>query len=397
MSKRYEGASVRPQALVLSPEAAYPAIGGGALRTSSLIDYLARRYNIDVITFREDPADQRTFPADRVRDVLNLHLPHHSKSTMARAARNFRRFLEGKPPLVDRYSGFETQVKQWLDERVYSIVLVEHFWAARYAKLLRDHAERLVLDLHNIESVLQATTAATENWPLSMMFSRFAAAYENMEREWIPQFDDVLVPSADDSAKIVTIAPTARVIVYPNTIARHEQPLVPEEPAIVFSGNLEYHANVSAVQWFGSEIWPHIRQSHPEIEWRLIGKNSEAIHLRVPGMRIIGAVDDAIRAIAATQVAVVPLRSGSGTRFKILEAWAAGRPVVSTTLGAEGLGARGGDHLLIADDPVAFAAAVNLLLADDGMRRRLGANGRKLYLERFTTEAGWRVLDSELF
>jgi glycosyltransferase involved in cell wall biosynthesis len=397
MSKRYEGASVRPQALIISPEAPYPPVGGGPMRTASLIEYFARRYNIDVITFRENDSDQRQFPAERVRDTLTIDLPRHSKSLPARAGRNFHRFLGARPPLLDRYSGFGETIAQWTRERVYSFVVIEHFWCAPYGQILRQNAERLVIDMHNIESTLQETSAESEAWPLSMMFRRFAGAYTDLERELLPQFDDVLVTSPDDARRVLAVTSAPRVTVYPNAIARVDQPDIPEENAIVFSGNLEYHANASAIRWFGESVWPRIRKLHPELEWRLIGRNPESVTLRVPGMNVVGPVDDAVRALAAGRIAVVPLLSGSGTRFKILEAWAAGRAVVSTSLGAEGLGARGGEHLLIADDEVSFAAAIETLLDDEPMRRRLGAHGRKLYLEKFTTESAWRTLDAAGF
>jgi len=92
-------------------------------------------------------------------------------------------------------------------------------------------------------------------------------------------------------------------------------------------------------------------------------------------------------------VCVVPLLSGSGTRFKILEAWAAARAVVSTTLGAEGLGARPGRHLLIADDPAKFAEAIDRLIADADLRENLGEAGRALYLDQYTWPAAWRKLE----
>jgi glycosyltransferase involved in cell wall biosynthesis len=150
------------------------------------------------------------------------------------------------------------------------------------------------------------------------------------------------------------------------------------------------------VRWFRSTIWPGLREKAPGVEWRLIGSNPAGVAAFTGGdarIRVVGPVDDAIPLLAAAKVCVVPLLSGSGTRFKILEAWAAGRAVVSTTLGAEGLGARDGEHLLLADDPDAFAQAVLRLWNDPALRSRLGDAGRALYDQRFTWPAAWRRLD----
>ena len=162
----------------------------------------------------------------------------------------------------------------------------------------------------------------------------------------------------------------------------------------MFSGNLEYHPNMEAVRWFHREIWPLVQEKCPGIEWRLIGRNPEAVEKVVggdPRITLVGPVDDAVRAIACAQVCVVPLLSGSGTRFKILEAWAAGRAVVSTRLGAEGLGARNGEHLLVAEDASSFSQAVARVLKDAELRQKLGAAGRALYLEKFTWPVAWKV------
>jgi glycosyltransferase involved in cell wall biosynthesis len=248
------------------------------------------------------------------------------------------RFLRARPPLFDRYSGFEDQVRRQIRGH-YRVAVIEHFWCAPYGATLRPHADVLVLDLHNVESALARSHAQAVGGLESAAFRRFAAAYERLEREWLPRFDVVLVASEEDRTRIAH----PNVAVYPNALPETPAPHVPESNCIVFSGNLEYHPNVAAVRWFHSRIWPRIRERIPGLEWRLVGRSPAAITHLVRGddrIRITGAVDDAIAELAAAKVCVVPLLSGSGTRFKILEAWAAGRAVVSTTLGAEGLGAR---------------------------------------------------------
>jgi glycosyltransferase involved in cell wall biosynthesis len=217
-----------------------------------------------------------------------------------------------------------------------------------------------------------------------------------MERRWLPRYDRVLVPSAEDAAVVRRLAPDARVAVYPNAIPRSSEPARGDEEAVVFSGNMEYHPNRTAVRYFRREIWPSLRQQAPNVVWRLVGKNPEAIAEFTAGdprIEVAGAVGNAIAELARSRVAVVPLLAGSGTRLKILEAWAAGLPVVSTSIGAEGLGAHDGEHLLIADDPTGFGQATLQLLTRADLRRKLATAGRLLLDKEFTWETAWRNLE----
>jgi len=164
----------------------------------------------------------------------------------------------------------------------------------------------------------------------------------------------------------------------------------------VFSGNMEYHPNRSAVRFFAREVWPRLREQWPRLVWRLVGKNPGAVTEYVAGdprIEVVGPVEDAVSELARSRVAVAPLLAGSGTRLKILEAWAAGVPVVSTTLGAEGLGARDGEHLLLADGAADFTLAVSRLLACTNTRASLAIGGRLLLEKEFTWAAAWRRLD----
>jgi polysaccharide biosynthesis protein PslH len=358
-------------ALFLSPEPPLPGSGGGGLRSASLLEYLRQHYSVEVAGFILRP---------------------HSKSLPAKLLRNSLRLLRGVPPLFDRYSGYADQLAARLGNRQFDLAVIEHFWCAAYAPLLRRHCRTLVLDLHNIESDLAETHARAARWPASWASAHFASAYRDLERQWLPQFDIVLVPSADDARRIQH----PRIIVYPNALPEIPCPNVGEENCIVFSGNLEYHPNIQAVRWFRAEIWPRIRASSPDLEWRLIGRNPEAVARWTSGdprIRVIGPVADAVAEIARAKVAVVPLLSGSGTRFKILEAWAAQRAVVSTAQGAAGLSAIDGQHLLLRESPQSLADAVVALLEDSSRRSSLGHAGRQLYLDRFTWPAAWSELE----
>lgn len=383
---------------MLAPEAPYPLAGGGALRTASLLEYLAQRYEVDLIVFREpDAPDPRaSIPAGVVQRLHVVNLPPNSRGTLARAARNMGRLLRGVPALLDRFAGFEPQVAAAVASANYELAVVEHFWCAPYWDQIAAHSKQTILDLHNIESVLNERCARAERFPISLAYQAFARAYRTVERYWFPRFSLLLAASEHDAATAAGIAPASMIKVYPNAIPMTAQPVQTEQDVIVFSGNFAYQPNISAVRFFRRQIWPYLRERWPKLIWRLVGKNAQAVSRYTnadPRIEVRGAVPDAIEELAAAKVAVVPLLAGSGTRVKVLEAWAAGRPVVSTPMGAEGLPARHGENIMLADGPEPFAEAVSALLSDSQMRRRIGSAGRVTYEEQGTWESAWKKLD----
>jgi glycosyltransferase involved in cell wall biosynthesis len=224
----------------------------------------------------------------------------------------------------------------------------------------------------------------------------FERACLDSERKWLPRFDLLLTTSEEDAQRTCEISPGTRIQVFPNAIPYTEQPQGPEREVIAFSGNFDYHPNIAAVRFFVSQVWPGLRTHWPDLVWRLVGKNSDGVKKLVEGdprIELSGRVDNAVAELAAAKVVVVPLLAGSGTRFKIIEAWAAGRAVVSTRIGAEGLPASDGENILLADEPPDFAAAVSRLLSSPGERARLGRAGRALFESQFTWAAAWNRLD----
>ncbi len=389
---------MRPSALILSPEAPYPMIGGGAIRTASLIEYLARRYSLDLVVFREpgapDPRD--VTPRGLIENLDVLNLPSHSKHLLPRVARNARRLLLGKPPLIERFGGFDRQIAAALSGRRYDLALIEHFWCAPYRPLVAAHARRVVLDLHNVDSALYRILAQTENWPGSFASSLFSSFCVERERYYLPQFSALLVTSDGDAAEVSRAVPGLKSHVYPNALPVMTTPSVPEQNVVAFSGNLEYLPNVTAVRYFSREIWPALRARFPGLVWRIIGKNPEFIAKYVHDderIQVTGPVEDAVKELASALVVVVPLLAGSGTRLKILEAWTAARAVVATSIGAAGLGAIDGEHLILSDTPQTFLEAVSLLIDSPAERTRLARAGHELLDSQFTWPRAWETLE----
>jgi glycosyltransferase involved in cell wall biosynthesis len=390
------------QVLMLSPEAPYPLHGGGAFRTASLLHFFARFAAVDLILLSSSE-EAPELPRGLVRHQNVIRLPHHGKGVAERYARNAGRSIRGVPPLVDRFAGFEQEIAQAVGDRRYDFGIVEHFWCAPYIDQMERFCTKTVLDLHNIESVLHERSAGAdvnggEGKLVRMGHRRFAGAAQRLESMLLPRYSSVLTTSEEDARRVRAIAPAARVYVYPNALPRVDLPQWREFPRVVFSANFEYHPNIDAVRWLAREIWPEVTKRDPELRLRLVGKNDAFIRHLVPdaAIEVTGTVDDARAEIAQARVVIAPLRAGSGTRLKILEAWAAGRCVVATTLAAEGLAAQDGINIAIEDDPRQFAARVARVASDPAERLRLGAAGRRTFEDKYSWETVWESLNIDL-
>ncbi len=386
--------------LILTPEPPYPLHGGGAYRIASLLHYFAPVAEVDLILL-SDSGQPAGLPPGLVGSQQVIPLPVHGKSPLARYFRNARRAVAGVPPLIDRLSGLENRIERAIAGQHYDLGIMEHFWCAPYVEVLRKACRETVLDLHNVESVLHESCAAVSDGLVKAGHNRFAAASRRLEAALLPRFSLVLAASESDAAAVRARAPQARVGVYPNSFPLVEIPRQIEESIVAFSANFEYHPNIDAVEFLLRDIWPEVHRKHPGLKLRLIGRGDEAIrHLLPPGraesgIETTGSVLDALAEIARASLILAPVRAGSGTRVKILEAWAAARPVVATPLAAEGLKAHNGENIALAPDGPAFVAAIDALLASEGDRQRIGAAGRRTFEEYYSWNAAWQKLDND--
>ena len=163
----------------------------------------------------------------------------------------------------------------------------------------------------------------------------------------------------------------------------------------MFVGKMDYRPNVDAVVWFVDAVLPLVRSVVPGFELSIVGRDPvprvRALARR-PGVRVVGRVHDTVPYLHGSAVAVVPLRAGSGSRLKVLEAMATGTPLVSTTIGVEGLDVEPGRHFVAADGPVEYADAIVDLLGDPARRRQLADEGRRLVERQY----GWPAAVEQL-
>lgn len=281
-------------------------------------------------------------------------------------------------------------VAQLVAERdfVVGVAVTTFMWP--YLDALPQGVPRIV-DSHNVDSVnMDRYITSLAPGPRRWYATRTAVNLRRLEREVFTAADQVWVCSDEEAATLAAGGVAKPVMVVPNGVdtERFRPGDIPPEPRrLLFFGKLDYFPNHDAVLYCLREILPRIRARMPEVELQVVGAGAspllqEAI-ASAPGATLVGRVNDIVAAIAAATVVIVPLRAGGGTRLKILEAMAVARPVVSTTIGAEGLGMTDGEELCLADDPALFADRVVGLLRDPEVANRLGARGRTAVQERF--------------
>jgi sugar transferase (PEP-CTERM/EpsH1 system associated) len=385
--------------LLLTPQLPYPPRQGTAIRNFNLIDQLARRHTVDLLTFL---APDEILTADNPLHELCRRvgaLPQPQRSTGAR----LRDTLQSRrPDMALRLASpqMSALVRDFAQSDNYAIVQAEGIEMGHYGLVAAaDGRSSFIFDDHNCEYVMQRRNALTDlrspvRWP--------AAAYSLIQWQKLRHYEAwlcnraaaVAAVSEADAQALRAIAPRATIRVVSNGIDLDYY--TPEEaqptpyPTLVFTGKMDYRPNIDAVLWFAQEVLPIIRRHVANAHFLVVGRNPHARlnALRTePGITLTGAVTDVRPLIRDSAVYVIPLRVGGGTRFKALEAMASGRPIVSTSLGVEGLGVRNGSEMLLADGPTAFAQAVLTLLApeNNALRAHLALNARRFVEE----NSGW--------
>ena len=360
--------------LVLAYESPVPPHGGTRLRLLHLARALARDARVTVIA-RGDVGDAAGEP---------FHLegvPHPRSRARALVASLRRPYLAGlheSPGLDRRAAATPCDIVQ-----VSSVFFLD---AARVT------GAPIVLDAHNVEADVMATLAAGEARPWARWRWEWEARkLERVERAAAGAVDAVVTTSEEDAARFRAWG-ARRVVVVPNGVDTEAVPFAPvtDRPEIVYVGQYGYRPNERAALELVDDVLPLVAAEVPETRVRLVGRNpTEALRQREsPSVEVVGPVADVVPYLHGARVLGVPLRAGSGTRLKILEAMAAGTPVVSTPLGAAGIDARPGVDLLLAESPSELAAGITRVLRDDDLAQGLSAAGRALVEARYD----WSVL-----
>lgn len=371
------------------------------MRVYQLVRGLAQRHTVTCLTFAPDEAAEAALEPMRAFCRVVVVRGPNARSLARRA------WTTAASPLPDmalrnQSATFAARLRELLAAERFDIVQAESIEMASY--LQHESQPTLVLDQFNAEYLLQKRAAQT-SWaglrrgqvsPRNAAGAVYSTAQwvklAHYERRVLGQCDLVLAVSEEDRQTMLALEPQATIGVVPNGVdtavfsryALAEErvgPLSFGGATLVFSGTLDFRPNIDAVVWFVQEVLPLVRVRRPDVRLVVIGKRPAPL-VRAQAsdaVVVVGEVADARPYIAAADVYVVPMRIGGGVRLKLLEALALEVPVVSTTMGAEGVaGLVDNQHCLLADDPHRFAEAVRALLGDPTRGRNLGAAGRSL-------------------
>jgi glycosyltransferase involved in cell wall biosynthesis len=381
--------------LMLTPQVPYPPSQGTALRNWGILRGLAAEHRLDLLSF-VDPDQPQLLPREvleRVGRGATVEQPPRSTRDRLRHL-----FTSLRPDLTLRLqsAAFAETLEAWLDENLYDWILVEGLELAPYLEPVwqRERAPRVAFDDHNCEYVLQRRAFVTDlgkpkRWPGAAYSLAQWRRLRRYEGRIVRRSDLVVAVSEPDADALRRLAPGLEPLVVPNGIDvseyagfKRREPL--EQPAFIFTGTMDFRPNVDGVLWFVREVWPRVLAALPRAHFYVVGKrpHERLEPLReLPNVHIIGAVPDTRPYIKGALVYVVPLWVGGGTRFKILEAASMEKPIISTSLGAEGF-PEAEEALYLEDDAVTFANACVKLAEEPALRADLMERGRA-FAERY--------------
>lgn len=378
--------------LFLTPQLPFPAHQGTTLRTFNILKQIALHHATTLITFGTSAELESAQPLTELCKRIEIVTPPH-RSPLRRA---FTTITSDLPDMGLRLESkpMHALIQDVLSQGEFDWIQIEGIEMARYyAKSVAARA-RVVFDDHNAEYMLQRSAFESDvrspvRW-LGALYSLIQwRKLARFEKKVCLDVDSVVAVSGSDDKALRALDSRIRPIIIPNSVDTDFYRYDPEDSnssLLVFTGKMDFRPNIDAMIWFCKEILPILRKTLPDVRLKIVGqKPSRRVSslAQNQGVVVTGAVEDVRPFISEAAVYVAPLRMGSGTRLKILEAMAMGKAIVSTRRGAEGIECLNGRELILADTPDEFATSIGTLLQNAARRKELGRNARRLVEEKY--------------
>jgi glycosyltransferase involved in cell wall biosynthesis len=388
--------------LLLTQVLPYPPDSGPKVKTYYVLKYLAQQHQVTLVSFVRD--------SDKPEHIRHLESLCERVITvpMARSPLRDLQFLgqslltgQSWMMLRDARPEMRQTLKDLAASTHFDVVHADQLNMGQYA--LPFNGSRKVLDLHNALWVLYKRLAETlpPTKPMKYILLRDWRLLKQYEGQMCRSFDAVTAVSQEDRDSLLAAGARADMVIIPIAIDTDEQAFIPRQPQgphIVHIGTMYWPPNIDGITWFLDDIYPLIKQRVPDVKCTLIGARPPASIVdrakADPSLTVTGYVDDPLPYLRASSMMVVPLRAGGGMRVKILNALSQGIPMVSTTVGCEGIAVKNGEDILIADDPQGFADASARLLTESELNAHITRNGRGTAEQQYDYRQACRPLDA---
>lgn len=373
--------------LLLCNKSPYPPAEGGPIAMNAVIEGLIRAgHQVKVIAINSnkyfvDPAD---IPPDYLGKT-GMEMVYVDLSV--KPLRALVNLFSKKSYHVERFitPNFEKKLREVLTGETFDIIQFELLYLSPYLNIIRKLSDaRIVLRAHNIEHLIWERIKNNCKNPVKRFYlNHLYKTLKHFELASIQRFDAIAAITGRDADYFKSHTKNIPVIDLPFGVYPHRYPskkTEPEFPSLFHIGSMNWMPNEEGIRWFLDKVWPAAYKRFPGVTLYLAGRNMPwwLQHSSFPHVEIIGEVEDALEFMRSKAIMIVPLFSGSGIRIKIIEAMLAERPVISTSIGAEGINFTAGKDILIADTPEEFLDAIRLCIENKTYCEEIGSNARKL-------------------
>ena len=368
----------------------YPSVDGGTLAMNGITQgLLAAGCEVRVLSVCSDkhPVLGSRMTEDYIKAThfeavhvdLGIHLLDAGVSWLCGESYHVKRFIS---------KDFSAKLRDILQEEEFDVVHVESVFLTPYLPLIRKYSNAPVfLRAHNVEHLIWKRVAQSERNPLKRSYLKhLSLTLRAYECEHVNEYDGVIPITNKDAAVLRELGCRKPMEAIPFGVQPADVASVSVEPNTLYHlGSMDWMPNQEGVQWFLDKVWSKVHQMLPQLTLYLAGRKmpEEMMNLHVEGVRVVGEVPDAMAFMASKQINVVPLLSGSGIRVKIIEALSAGKVVVTTSIGAEGINYTDGKDLLIADTPDQFVEQLQRCVENAEFCNEVSRNAINLVLHEY--------------
>lgn len=379
--------------LQLTNKVPYPATDGGAIATLTLSKgFFLLGHQVTILAMN---TAKHHVHADEIPEHLAAQIQFNLVDVPAKI--NYRGMLlnllfSRLPYTASRFinEDYSLELIRTLREQEFDVIQLEGLYLCPYIPLIRHHSKALIAyRAHNIEHEIWDRSSQLMHGLQKLYLKLLTRRLKRFERSYLNEYDVLVSITERDGQMLDRLGNTKPRMTSQTGIDLST--LVPtakdlEFPSLFHIGSLEWGPNQEGLLWFMQHCWPLIHQKYPQLTFYIAGRNAPGwleSKLKMPGVVFLGEIKDAYKFMKSKAVMIVPLRSGSGMRIKIVEGMALGKAIVSTTIGVEGIAAADRNDILIANEPAEFLEAVSALIEDKNLFSTICKNAVKFIRNKF--------------